>query len=211
MTINKSGSQGLWPYDLFSCVQDLCFGKIGLLSRLVKLRWLQKSLKRKTQMAFALAGGLSKPDWCRLELYGWPWHSALVSEHWIGRGMDCWGSKIWTIAVLLMRKTSTTFLDCFAFPGRTGKHVLDIGVFKKDCFSLSDLLTLSGFEIKPWSFWNQELKIWSWTWIVCLLGSLKEFEDDLKNGSGQDGCFTSFWCCNGQLSISLVLVRLRRA
>ena len=99
MTINKSGSQGFWPYDLLSCVQDLCFGKIGLLSRLIKLRWLQKSLKRKTQMAFGLAGGLSKPDWCRLELYGWPLHSALVSEHCIGRGMDCWGSEIWTIAV----------------------------------------------------------------------------------------------------------------
>jgi len=50
-------------------------------------------------MAFGLAVGLSKPDWCRLELYGWPWHSALVSEHCIGRGMDFWGSEIWTIAV----------------------------------------------------------------------------------------------------------------
>jgi hypothetical protein len=157
MTINKSGSQGLWPYDLFSCVQDLCFGKIGLLSRLIKLRWLQKSLKRKTQMAFGLAGGLSKPDWCRLELYGWPLHSALVSEHCIGRGMDCWGSEIWTIAVLLMRKTSTTFLDWFGFPGRTGKHVLDIVVLRKIAFlslivsPCQDLKTnLEAFGIKNW-------------------------------------------------------------
>ena len=101
-------------------------------------------------MAFRLAGGLSKPDWCRLELYGWPWHSALVSEHWIGRGMDFWGSEIWTIADVLMRKTSTTFLDCFVFPGRTGKHVLDIGVFKKDCFSLWSSHLVRG--------WNQTLK-----------------------------------------------------
>ena len=127
-------------------------------------------------MAFGLAGGLSKPDWCRLELYGWPWHSALVSEHWIGRGMDCWGSEIWTIAALLMRKTSTTCLDWFAFSGRTGKHVLDIGVVvEKNCVSLSDFLTLSGFEIKPRSlhfsgpiFDNKNLpfghsrRVWRW-------------------------------------------------
>jgi hypothetical protein len=47
---------------------------------------------------------------------------------------------------LVMRKTSTASLACEC---RTGRHVLDIGVFKKDCFSLSDLLTLSGVEIKP--------------------------------------------------------------
>jgi hypothetical protein len=158
---SRNGFQGWWPYDFFVLmlrisalerVDDSWNLLKEKLSKLNKLRW-----------PLALADGLSKPDWCRLEFYGWPWHSALVSEHWIGRGMDFWGSEIWTIADVLMRKTSTTFLDCFVFPGRTGKHVLDIGVFKKDCFSLSDLLTLSGFEIKPWSFRNQELITWSVT------------------------------------------------
>ena len=151
-------------------------------------------------MAFGLAGGLSKPDWCRLELYGWPWHSALVSEHCIGRGVDCWGSEIWTIAFADAENKYNVFrlmrLSC-----RTGKHVLDIGVFKKDGFSLSDLLTLSGFEIKPRSlhfpgpiFDNKSLpfghsrRVWRW--------------DKKKNGSGLDGCFTSFDVAMGNYQLA---------
>ncbi len=75
---------------------------VVLMLRISALERLDDSgnlLKEKTQMAFGLAVGLSKPDWCRLEFYGWPWHSALVSEHCIGRGVDSWGSEIWTIAI----------------------------------------------------------------------------------------------------------------
>ena len=151
-------------------------------------------------MAFVLAGGLSKSDWCRLELYGWPWHSALVSEHCIGRGMDCWGSEIWTIAVLLMRKTSTTFLDWFAFPGRTGKHVLDIVVLRKTAFL--SLIFSPCQDLKS----NLEAYIFQVQYLttkVCLLGTHEEFEDEIKKvGSDQDGCFISFEVAMGNYQLA---------
>jgi hypothetical protein len=38
--------------------------------------------------------------------------------------------------------------------------------------------------------------------IICLLGSHEEFEDEIKNGSGQVGCFTSFDVAMGNYQLA---------
>ncbi len=142
-------------------------------------------------MAFGLAGGLSKSDWCRLELYGWPWHSALVSEHCIGRGVDCWGSEIWTIA----------------FADAENKY----NGFRLICFSRSNWKTCSwyrccweGLLFSLWfshlvRIWNQTLKLLesrndnliSDLELFAFWALTKSLQMRLKFGSDQDGCFTS--------------------